>query len=687
MNEVLLAKIKSISGSPGVYIMKNINGEVIYVGKAKNLKKRVSQYFSGKNAGVKTEHLVSKINDIETIISGNELEAFLLENTLIKQYKPKYNISLKDDKSYPYIKIADSKTGFPYIIKTRSFKKGDGLYFGPYSSAFAVNETIKTVNRIFRMRTCTDNKFNSCAAKKKPCLYYQIKRCSGPCCGFADINAYKKSIEGITLLLKGKNRQLIRDMKQSMDKHVKELNFEAAIKLRDKINAIIKINEKQAVVFNEEKDIDAAGFYSQSDKIDITVLIIRNGRVTGTKNFFFKNAYLNDAEMLSAFLDRYYVKNLEINADIPDEIFVPVKIDKENKKSLSGYIKKYSGRKVKIIDPENLIRNKNRYDTVIAMASENAKKNFFEKNGGDSETGNASAAKPAYETEENAGPAGAVNDKDINKRHHLSNKDNADSKKLLLLKDILRLNKIPEIIECFGISNISCTYAVASKAVSRNGEKDPSLYRRYRIQTKNTPDDYAMMYEALSRRFKGAASGKDPLPDVIMVDGGKGQLNVLVKAAKEFTESENIKKEDMPALIAIAKSKDAYNNYAGHNYKNLKSKTDPYEKGGIDKIYLPNRKNEVNFGKNKEQILMLMNLRDEAHRFAVSYFSKIKAKSLITSDLLNIGGVGKKIYGNLIKELGSVENIKKSSIEELTAVKGVNKTAAKNIYGYFHSNF
>ena len=687
MNEVLLAKIKSISGSPGVYIMKNINGEVIYVGKAKNLKKRVSQYFSGKNAGVKTEHLVSKINDIETIISGNELEAFLLENTLIKQYKPKYNISLKDDKSYPYIKIADSKTGFPYIIKTRSFKKGDGLYFGPYSSAFAVNETIKTVNRIFRMRTCTDNKFNSCAAKKKPCLYYQIKRCSGPCCGFADINAYKKSIEGITLLLKGKNRQLIRDMKQSMDNRVKELNFEAAIKLRDKINAIIKINEKQAVVFNEEKDIDAAGFYSQSDKIDITVLIIRNGRVTGTKNFFFKNAYLNDAEMLSAFLDRYYVKNLEINADIPDEIFVPVKIDKENKKSLSGYIKKYSGRKVKIIDPENLIRNKNRYDTVIAMASENAKKNFFEKNGGDSETGNASAAKPAYETEENAGPAGAVNDKDINKRHHLSNKDNADSKKLLLLKDILRLNKIPEIIECFDISNISGTYAVASKAVSRNGEKDPSLYRRYRIQTKNTPDDYAMMYEALSRRFKGAASGKDPLPDVIMVDGGKGQLNVLVKAAKEFTESENIKKEDMPALIAIAKSKDAYNNYAGHNYKNLKSKTDPYEKGGIDKIYLPNRKNEVNFGKNKEQILMLMNLRDEAHRFAVSYFSKIKAKSLITSDLLNIGGVGKKIYGNLIKELGSVENIKKSSIEELTAVKGVNKTAAKNIYGYFHSNF
>ncbi len=645
MNEDILAKIKNISTSPGVYIMKNINGEVIYVGKAKNLKKRVSQYFSNKNAGIKTEHLVSKINDIETIVSANESEAFLLENTLIKQYKPKYNISLKDDKSYPYIKIADSKTGFPYIIKTRSFKKGDGIYFGPYSSVFAVNETIKTVNRIFKIRTCTDNKFNSCMSKKKPCLYYQIKRCLGPCCGFVDINTYKKSIEDITMLLKGKNRQLLRDMKASMDKYVKELNFEAAIKLRDKINAIIKVNEKQAVVFNEEKDIDVLGFYSQNEKIDITVLTIRNGRVTGTKNFFFKNAYLDDEEMLSSFLDRYYVKNLEINGDIPEEIFVPVKIAEEN-------IKTYSGKKVRILDPKNFKKNKNRYDTVIVMALENAKKNFYEKNGKE---------KFDYEKEDN-------------------------KQKLLILKDILHLSKIPEIIECFDISNISGTYAVASKAVMNNGKIDTSLYRRYRIHTKNTPDDYAMMYEALSRRFKGALSGKDPLPDVIMVDGGKGQLNVLVKAAKDFIETaDNIKKDDMPALIAIAKSKNSYDNRTKHNYnQNLKDKIDPYKKNDLDKIYLPNRKNEVNFGQNKEQILMLMGLRDEAHRFAVSYFSKIKSKSLITSDLLKIKGVGKKIYFNLIKEIGSIDNIKKSSIEELLCVKGVNKTTAKNIYDYFH---
>ncbi len=717
MNENLLAKIKGISGSPGVYIMKNANGDVIYVGKAKNLKKRVSQYFSGKNAGVKTEHLVSKINDIETIISGNELEAFLLENTLIKQYKPKYNISLKDDKSYPYIKIADSKTGFPYIIKTRSFRKGDGEYFGPYSSAFAVNETIKTVNRIFKMRTCTDNKFNSCAAKKKPCLYYQIKRCSGPCCGFVDINAYKKSIEGITLLLNGKNRELIKSMKKSMDKYVEELNFEAAIKLRDKINAIIKINEKQAVVFKEEKDIDAAGYYSQNDKLDITVVVIRNGRVTGTKNFFFKNIYLKDDEMISAFLDRYYAKNFEINADIPDEILVPIKIGGENKKSLSEYIKKYSGKKVKIIDPDSLKRNKNKYDTLLQMAFENAKKNFFEKAGVDFDlNGSSGLIKENKENEHNGNTAftadtdinnnvyagakavaGVYANNDSNANANIKNADYGNNNysvnlnKLKILKEILHLSKIPKIIECFDISNISGTYAVASKSVLRNGIKDTSLYRRYRIKTKNTPDDYAMMYEALSRRFKGAASGKDPLPDVIMVDGGKGQLNVLVKTAKEFMEAEKTAKEfdeeNMPALIAIAKSRDVFkrNGVRRAEHSGGDKTADPYKKTELDKIYVSGRKNEINFGKNKEPILMLMSLRDEAHRFAVSYFSKIKTKSLITSDLLNIEGVGKKIYGNLIKELGSVENIKKSSIEELTAVEGVNKTAAKNIYDYFHS--
>ncbi|MHB8232885.1 MAG: excinuclease ABC subunit UvrC [bacterium] len=643
----LTVKLKGIPQSSGVYLMKNIKGDVIYVGKAKNLKKRVSQYFSGKKAGIKTEHLVSKIYDIETIVSQNELDAFLLENTLIKQYKPKYNISLKDDKSYPYIKIVKSKTGFPYIIKTRSFKKGDGEYFGPYSSSFAVTQTIKTLNKIFKMRMCTDSKFSSYAAKKKPCLYYQINRCAAPCCGYADFETYKKSIEGIRLLLNGKNRQLLKELKRSMDTCVKELNFEAAIKLRDKINAITIINEKQTVVLKNKKDMDVIGFFSSNGKADLVVLIVRDGMVTGTKNFFFKNVYLKDSEMLAAFLNQYYLKNLEISVNVPGEILIPVKIEDEDKNSLLAYIKQFYSKSIKILQIESGKRNK--YDIIAAMALENAKKNFLEKEG-----------------------CGDI--------YH-------ESKELILLnalKEILHLNKIPKIMECFDISNISGTYAVASKAVFKNGTKDTSLYRRYRIKSKNTPDDYAMMYEVLYRRFNNAGNGKDPLPDVIMVDGGKGQLNVLVKAAEEFKETGRINAENMPALIAIAKTKDIKDKRIRIN-NGVKKIEDVIEKDNeIDKIYLPNRKNEVNFGKNRAAIFLLMNLRDEAHRFAVSYFSKIKTKSLVTSELLNIDGVGKRIYMNLMNSMGSVGNIKNASIAELSGVKGVNEKVAKNIYRYFH---
>ncbi|MCL4322129.1 MAG: excinuclease ABC subunit UvrC [Deltaproteobacteria bacterium] len=626
--------------------MKNISGDVIYVGKAKNLKKRILQYFSNKKAGVKTEHLVSKIYDIETIVSQNELDAFLLENNLIKQYKPKYNISLKDDKSYPYIRLAKSKTGFPYIIKTRSFKKGDGEYFGPYSSSYAVTQTIKTINKIFKIRTCSDNKFNSYAVKKRPCLYYQINRCSAPCCGYIGISGYKERVDGIRLLLSGKNRQLLRELKRSMDGYVRELNFEAAIKIRDKINAITIINEKQITVLKNEKDIDAIGFYGEKGRTDVVVIIIRGGKIVGTKNFFFKNIYLNDDEMLSAFLNQYYSKSLEIGGKISDEILIPVDINIDDKNSLLSYIKQFSAKKVKIISAGKTVSDgkKNKYGDIIAMALQNAKKNFLEKTGG-------------------GGPARAGNEGKIGEAGK-----SREEKLLGILKDVLRMGKIPKIIECFDISNISGTYAVASKSVLNNGKKDTSLYRKYRIRSKNTPDDYAMMYEALYRRFNNAAAGKDPLPDLIMVDGGKGQLNVLARVSNEFRKKGLIDAEDMPALIAIAKAKDSG--------KNIET----------DNIYLPNRKNEVNFGKNKEAIFLLMRLRDEAHRFAVSYFSKLKRKSLVSSELLNIKGVGRMVYKNLMDSLGSVENVKNAPVNQLLGIKGVNKTVAQNIYDYFHND-
>jgi len=331
MNRDLAISIKNISQSPGVYLMKNIAGDVIYIGKAKNLKKRVSQYFSNKKTSIKTGYLVSKIHNIETIIARNELDAFLLENNLIKQYKPKYNISLKDDKSYPYIKIAKSVLDYPFIIKTRSFKKGEGEYFGPYSNSFAVSQTIKTINKIFKLRICSDSKFNSYAARKRPCLYYQINRCVAPCCNYISMQDYKRLVDNVRLMLKGKNKSLLNDLKKSMNQFVKEQNFEAAIKVRDKINAIVVINEKQVTVLENEKDIDVIGFYGEEDKIDITVIIVRSGKVIDSRNYFFKNMYLNDNEMLAAFLNRYYSRILEIKGDIANEILIPIGIDIDDK--------------------------------------------------------------------------------------------------------------------------------------------------------------------------------------------------------------------------------------------------------------------------------------------------------------------------------------------------------------------
>jgi len=285
-----------------------------------------------------------------------------------------------------------------------------------------------------------------------------------------------------------------------------------------------------------------------------------------------------------------------------------------------------------------------KYSDIMEMSLNNARKNFMEKT-------------YQYETEEHEGEKrGNGIDRDYSKR----------VKALGILKAVLNLNKYPEIIECFDISNISGTYAVASKSVFNNGKKDVSLYRKYKIRSKNTPDDYAMMYEVLYRRFNNAVQGKDPLPNIIVVDGGKGQLNVLIKVANEFEEKGLIAPDRIPVLLAIAKAKNMN--------KNIET----------DSIYLPNRKNEVNFEKNKEVIFLLMQLRDEAHRFAVAYYSKLKRKSLVASELLNISGVGEKTYKSLIVNMGSVDYIKNTSIIELASVKGVNKTVAKNIFNYFH---
>ena len=782
MSDDLIGRLKSISNSPGVYLMKNIEGDIIYVGKAKNLKKRISQYFSNKKTDIKTEHLVSKIKDFETIVVNNEVEAFLLENNLIKNYKPKYNISLKDDKTYPYLKITNNyknnKTNaakntrcrkinpvdFPYITKTRSYDKNSGEYFGPYSNAKAVADFIKMINKIFKIRTCNDTKFKLFASKGKPCVYYQINRCFAPCCGYISLEDYNNLIKEARMVLQGKNNQIIKDLKKIMDKYVKEQNFEAAIKIRDKINSLSVISATQSTVIADGKNIDAVGCYSENNASVIDLIMIRNGKMIDSKNYYFKNVYLTDKEMISSFLDQYYVSksNGENMNLIPDEILLPFEINIENRNILIEFFKKTLKKIIKLTIPKNE-KNKN----LVIIAINNAKNNFYEKNiikaniglysidnnnnNNNNSSSNNNVGNNIYNKiypenniknkiniddninihvskQLNSGIKGSLNlqnfgnnNINIEKKNDKNQEANFDynygrEKLLESLKQYLNLKKIPQIIECFDISNISGTYPVASKAVFKNGLKETSLYRKYKIRSKNTPDDYAMMYEVITRRFKNAIDGKDPLPDLIMADGGKGQLNVFMEVKKEFKDY--ISEDDMPDIISIAKvkennkynrySKDTgydknikYNKYTEYirNNKNENENENEknseniniikknyegdniYKKNFVDKIYLPNRKNEVNLPQNL--ILFLMSIRDEAHRFAITFHSSLKRKSVVTSELINIKGVGLESYKKLIDSFGDVNKIKQLSIEELS--KCVNSRVAKTIYEYFNN--
>ena len=568
------------------------------------------------------------------------------------------DISKKNDENTKNICRKPNPSDFPYLTKTRSYDKSSGEYFGPYSNVKAVSDFIKMINKIFKIRTCNDTKFKLFASKNKPCVYYQINRCFAPCCGYISAEDYNNLIKEIKMLLQGKNNQIIKNLKNMMDTYVKEQNFEAAIKIRDKINSLHIISVSQSTVISGGKNIDAVGCYSENNISVIDLIMIRNGKMIDSKNYYFKNVYLTDEEIISSFIDQYYVS--KSNGDninlIPDEILLPFSISSENRNILIEFFKKTLGKKIKLNIPNNE-KNKN----LVMIASNNAKNNFYERN--------AAKIDKIHSSRDNGGYDDGIYENAHNNYHN--------EKLLESLKQHLNLKKIPKIIECFDISNISGTYPVASKAVFKDGLKETSLYRKYKIRSKNTPDDYAMMYEVLTRRFKNAVDGSDPLPDLIMADGGKGQLNVFTEVKKEFKDY--ISEALMPDIISIAKVKENRKNAYNKKKTNVEA-GGVYKKNFTDKIYLPNRKNEVKIPPNL--ILFLMSIRDEAHRFAVTFHSSLKRKAVVTSELLNIKGVGLSSYKKLIESFGDVNNIKHLQAEELS--KCVNAKIAKIIYEHFN---
>jgi excinuclease ABC subunit C len=596
-------KLCKVSSKPGVYLMKDANGKVIYVGKAGCLKKRLASYFlrSGESAwqmDLKTQMLVRNISDVDTIITGSEKEALILESNLIKRYRPRYNVILKDGKRYPSLRL-DIKNPYPNLTIVRKTEKNNGLYFGPFASSAAVRKTLQIIHKTFKLRKCKTKDFNR---RSRPCLNYQMALCLAPCCLNVDKKIYDDIVKEVVLFLKGKTPDLIRKIKQEMIWASESQDYEKAAMLRDKMFALEQTLEKQVAVSNDFIDRDVFGLARSGDNSLFTVLFIRSGFLIGTRDFKFSEIMSTDAEMVGAFIRQFY----DETRFIPKEILVPASL--EDAFLMEELLGKIKGEKVSILSPKRGEKVR-----LVKMAYQNAKNNLRE----------------------------------------LLTEVSKDTQLLIRLRQRLKMDKIPWRIECFDNSSISGKDAVSGMVVFEKGKPNKSLYRKYRIETEFAQDDCACMAEVLQRRYgKGKAS--EPYPDILMVDGGKGQLNTAFSVIQSLGLDKNIQ------LISIAKKND--------------------KKGEIqDKIYKAGRVNPVNFSREGDLVLFLERIRDEAHRFAVSFHRKRRSQTLMHSSFDAIPGIGEKRKKMLLMHYKNIKRIREATLEELSALPGISYKLAETI--------
>ncbi len=596
-------KLSGVTSAPGVYLMKDAQGTVIYVGKARNLKKRLASYFK-KSLGhilkrdIKTEILIQKISDFETIITGSEKEALILESNLIKRHRPRYNVILKDGKQYPSLRL-DIKNPYPTLNVVRKIKKDGGLYFGPFASSAAVQKTLKIIHKTFKLRKCKTEYFKN---RSRPCLNFQMDACLAPCCLDVDKHMYSETVHEVIQFLKGKTPDLIAQIKQKMMAAAEGQDYEQAAVLRDKMFALEQTLERQMAVTNDFEDRDVIGMARSDDASLITLLFIRNGFFLGIRDFNFSETMATENEMIGAFIRQYYEKA----PFVPNEILVSSL--PEDTLLLEELLRDIKGRRVRILAPKRGEKVR-----LVQRASQNAENSL------------------------KAHKALIANDVDLLSR----------------LQKQLRMDRIPWRIECFDISNILGTSAVAGMVVFEKGKPNKSLYRKYKLQGTGIPDDYAYMAEVLKRRF-GKGEKSKPYPDMLMVDGGKGQLNVAGAVINSLKLEQNFQ------IISIAKK----------NEKKGESR---------DKIFKPGQTNPVNLGRKGDLLLFLQKIRDEAHHFAISFHRKHRRKTFVHSALDSIPGIGQKRKKTLLTHFKSIKKIRAATLEELSALPGFNRKTAENI--------
>ena len=600
------AFLKRLTERPGVYRMYDAGGQVLYVGKARNLKKRVSSYFRKTGLAPKTEALVAKIDAIEVTVTGSETEALLLEQNLIKSLRPPYNILLRDDKSYPYIYLS-SHSDYPSLTFRRGrSKKGGGTWFGPYPSSGAVKESLNILQKIFRIRSCNESYFRN---RTRPCLQYQINRCTAPCVGYISPEAYLEDIRHATMFLEGKNPAILRDLMDAMERAAANLEFEKAAAYRDQINHLRHVQESQAVD-GESGDADVLAIAQEAGVVCIVVIIVRGGRVLGTKDYFPRYSIeQTEGELLAAFLGQYYVGG-DSRREIPRDILVPVEV--EGQALLAQALSEVANREVRI---RGNVRGERRRWLELAMT--NARQTLLS---------------------------------------HLASKETV-YRRLLALKDLLDLSETPARMECFDISHSHGENTVASCVVFDENGPVKSDYRLYNIEGVTGGDDYAAMRQVLTRRYKRLVAGEGKRPDLVFIDGGKGQLNI----AREVFEELGI--SDIP-LIGVAKG--------------------VTRRAGMEQLIDAMTGDVFRAPADSPALHLIQHIRDESHRFAITGHRARRDKKRRQSTLEGIEGVGPKRRRELIRYFGGIQEIRKASVEEIAKVQGISKTLAESIYAALH---
>jgi excinuclease ABC subunit C len=600
---------------PGVYIFKGERNRILYVGKAKNLRNRVRTYFSGGDGRIQIPKLVERIENVDVIVTESSKDALLLENELIKQHKPPFNVRLRDDKQYLGLRL-DPKEPWPRITQVRKFGRDRAQYFGPFTSSHAIKQLLSKLRRIFPLRSCSDAVFRDYARRGRPCIEYEMKRCVAPCCDRVEAPAYQELVRGTTLFLRGRSEELVTHLREKMIAAGEAERFEEAAKIRDQIAAVESTVERQRIISQRPVDRDVLGLARTGSEVEVQMLHVREGRVVGTQAYSFSDVRMDDGAVVNSFLGQYY--GAEEGRPVPAEVIMPVKV--KDDEGLEASLKELHGKKVALRVPQ-----RGSLVDLLKLATSNAELGLTRR----------------LEARESVTAA------------------------MEELRVRLGLSQIPRRIEGYDVSTFRGSIAVASRVVFEDGAARKSDYRRYRIREAAADDDLACLREVFQRRL--ARVDSEPLPDLLMVDGGRGQIAVLVAALKDA----GLRCD----AIGLSKERDE------------QSPSPRVRRGGglkAERIFLPGRVDPIMLSPSSKALLLLQAVRDESHRFAIEFQRNLRAKEGMISILEELPGIGPKKRRALLRVLGSLRAVRAASEEELKAVPGISDRDAANLIRFFH---